>query len=81
VLAGPHTFNSASAYQAVLEAQASGRVASSTDIVALATKLFDDPGYAKSLGDAAARGAFSLGGAVEKTFEAISVLLCRHAPA
>jgi 3-deoxy-D-manno-octulosonic-acid transferase len=81
VLAGPHTFNSASAYHAVLEAQANGRVASSIDIVALATKLFDDPGYAKSLGDAAARGAFSLGGAVEKTFEAISVLLCRHAPA
>lgn len=81
VLAGPHTSNSASAYKAVFEAQGVGQVTSSTDIVALATKLFDDPAYAKALGDAAARGALSLGGAVDKTFEVVNALLCHHASA
>ena len=81
VLAGPHTSNSASAYKAVLEAQGVGRVTSSSDIAALASKLLDDSAYAKTLGDGAARGALSLGGAVEKTFEVVNTLLCRHAAA
>lgn len=81
VLAGPHIYNSASAYRAVFEAQEIGRVTSSSDIAALATRLFDDPEFAKTVGDAAARGAMSLGGAVEKTFEAVNALSCRHASA
>jgi 3-deoxy-D-manno-octulosonic-acid transferase len=81
VLAGPHTFNSASAYKAVLEAQGSGRVSSSSDIAALASRLFDEPEFARSMGDAAARGALSLGGAVEKTYAAIRTLLGDHASA
>jgi len=81
VLAGPHTFNSASAYKAVLEAQGFGRVSSSSDIASLASRLFDEPEFAKSMGDAAARGALSLGGAVEKTYAAIRTLLGDHASA
>jgi 3-deoxy-D-manno-octulosonic-acid transferase len=81
VLAGPHTFNSASAFKAVLEAQGTGRVSSSSDIVSLASRLFDESEFAKSLGDAAARGAASLGGAVEKTCAAVRTLLRDHAPA
>jgi 3-deoxy-D-manno-octulosonic-acid transferase len=81
VLAGPHTFNSASAFRAVLEAQGIGRVSSSGDIAALAARLFDEREFAKSLGDAAARGALSLGGAVEKTYSAVSTLLRNHAAA
>jgi len=81
VLAGPHTFNSASAYRAVLEAQGIGHVSSSSDIVALASRFLDEPEFAKAMGDAAARGALSLGGAVEKTYVAIGALLHDHAPA
>jgi len=81
VLAGPHIFNSASAYRAVLEAQGIGRVSSSSDIVALAARFFDEPEFAKAMGDAAMRGALTLGGAVEKTYAAVRALLHDHAPA
>ena len=81
VMAGPHTFNSASAYEAVFKAQGMGRVASSSDIVVMVQRFLSDPDSAKALGDAAARGAASLGGAVEKTFAAINALLVSHAPA
>jgi 3-deoxy-D-manno-octulosonic-acid transferase len=79
VLAGTHTFNSSSAYRAVLDAQGIGRVTTSGDIATMAKRLLDDPAHAKALGDAAARGALTLGGAVEKTFDAVSALLSRHA--
>ena len=81
VLAGSHTFNSASAYEAVFKAQGTGRVASSSDIAGAARQLIDDPARAKALGDMAARGAASLGGAVEKTYAAVNALLASHATA
>lgn len=81
VLAGPHTFNSSSAYRAVLDAQGVGRVSTSAEIATLAKKLLDDPLQARALGDAAARGALTLGGAVEKTYDVVSALLSRHATA
>lgn len=81
VLAGPHTFNSASAFRAVLEAQGMGRVSSSADIVSLASRFFSESEFVKAMGDAAARGAASLGGAVEKTYAAVRMLLRDHAPA
>jgi 3-deoxy-D-manno-octulosonic-acid transferase len=80
VLAGTHTFNSSSAYRAVLDAQGIGRVTTSGDIATLAKRLLDNPAQAKALGDAAARGALTLGGAVDKTYDAVSALLSRHAP-
>lgn len=80
VLAGTHTFNSSSAYRAVLDAQGIGRVTTSGDIATMAKRLLDNPAQAKALGDAAARGALTLGGAVDKTYDAVSALLSRHAP-
>ncbi len=64
VMAGPHTFNSVTAYAAIFAAQGLGQVQSSTDVAALAGRLFDDPDLAKSLGEAATRGASALGGAM-----------------
>ncbi|MEI9993124.1 MAG: 3-deoxy-D-manno-octulosonic acid transferase [Rhizomicrobium sp.] len=81
VLAGPHTFNSVSAYAAVFAAQGLGLVRSSTEIAALASRLFDDPVQAAALGEAAARGAASLGGAVEKTIVVVDSFLGSHASA
>jgi 3-deoxy-D-manno-octulosonic-acid transferase len=79
VLAGPHTFNSSTAYRAVLDAQGAGRVSTSADIIAIVKRFLDDPAQARAMGDAAARGAMTLGGAVEKTYEVVSALLNRHA--
>lgn len=81
VMAGPHTFNSASAFDAVLNAQGIGRVTSSREIADLTERLLDDPEQARALGNSAARGAASLGGAVEKTFATVNALLAGHAPA
>lgn len=79
VMAGPHTFNSQSAFDAVLGAQGTGRVTTSVEIAALAERLLADPNAAKALGDAAARGAATLGGAVEKTIAVVTGLLDSHA--
>ncbi|HTP75825.1 MAG TPA: 3-deoxy-D-manno-octulosonic acid transferase [Rhizomicrobium sp.] len=79
VLAGPHTYNSATAYEAIFNAQGTGRVNSSADIVGAADQLLADPARAAQLGDLAAQGAASLGGAVDKTFQAVSALLTSHA--
>jgi len=81
VLAGPHTFNSQSAFDAVLGAQGIGRVTSSVEIAALGERLLADPATARALGDAAARGAATLGGAVEKTIVVVTCLLDSHAAA
>jgi 3-deoxy-D-manno-octulosonic-acid transferase len=79
VLAGPHTENFVRAYDAILSAQGMGRVHSSSEIAAAAAALLADPARAKVLGEAAARGADTLGGAVEKTRAAIENLLASHA--
>ncbi len=80
VMAGPHTFNSASAFAAVFEAQDAGPVATASDIAAFAGRLIADPAQAKALGDAAARGAAALGGAVVKTIDVVESFLASHAP-
>jgi 3-deoxy-D-manno-octulosonic-acid transferase len=81
VMAGPHTFNSATAFAAVLGAQGLGLVHSSTEIAALAERLLGDSVAAKALGDAAARGAAHLGGAVAKTVAVVNSFLGDHATA
>jgi 3-deoxy-D-manno-octulosonic-acid transferase len=81
VLAGPHTENFTRAYDTILGAQGAGRVHSSGEIVALAGSLLADPARASATGEAAARGADILGGAVEKTRMAIESLLASHAGA
>ena len=75
VLAGPHVFNSQSAYAAIFAAQGQGLVRSSVEIAALAGRLIDNPGDAKALGEAAAKGAASLGGAVAKTIAVVDSFL------
>ncbi len=81
VLAGPHTANFTQAYNAIFAAQGMGRVASCSEIVALASGLLNDPDGARALGQAAARGAATLGGAAERTRVAIEALLASHAHA
>jgi 3-deoxy-D-manno-octulosonic-acid transferase len=81
VIAGPHTFNSATAFAAVFEAQGSGLVHSSTEIAALAGRFLEDSAAAKAFGDAAARGAARLGGAVAKTIAVVETFLADHATA
>jgi 3-deoxy-D-manno-octulosonic-acid transferase len=67
VLAGPHTANAVTAFEAILTAQGFGTVASGADIAREAARLLFDHGAAKAAGDAAARGAASLSGAVVRT--------------
>ncbi|HEX4304120.1 MAG TPA: 3-deoxy-D-manno-octulosonic acid transferase [Rhizomicrobium sp.] len=80
VLGGPHTYNSATAFAAIFAEQGLGLVRTSSDIAALAGRLLGDPAAAKALGDAAARGAAALGGAVEKTIAVVDGFLA-NAPA
>ncbi len=75
VLAGPHTFNFNSAYEAIFRAQGAGRVNTAGDIAALAGNLLEDPAKARALGQAAHTGARSLGGAVAKTIDVVEKLL------
>ena len=81
VLGGPHTYNSATAFAAIFAEQGLGLVRSSGEIVALAARLLGDAAEAKALGDAAARGAAALGGAVEKTIAIVEDFLADHAAA
>jgi 3-deoxy-D-manno-octulosonic-acid transferase len=75
VLAGSHTYNSTSAFDAILEAQGLGRVNSASEIAAVAKQLLADPDKTRALGEAAARGARALGGAVAKTIAVVNALL------
>ena len=75
VLAGPHTFNFASAYEAIFRVQEKGRVATTSEIAALAGVLLANPAAAHTLGNAAAAAAQSLSGAVAKTFDIAEKLL------
>jgi 3-deoxy-D-manno-octulosonic-acid transferase len=75
VLAGPHTSSAPRAYEAVLQAQGFGRVASSADIAREAERLLSDPAAAQSAGDAAARGAATLAGAVARTATALGTMI------
>jgi 3-deoxy-D-manno-octulosonic-acid transferase len=75
VLTGPHTFNFTTAYEAILAAQGLGLVNSTTEICTLVSKLLGDLAKTRHLGEAAAEGARSLGGAVAKTVEAVVKML------
>jgi 3-deoxy-D-manno-octulosonic-acid transferase len=77
VLAGPHTFNFTTAYEAIFRAQGTGLVHSSTEIAQIAQRLLQDPAEARRLGDAAASAVATLGGAVPETVATIEHLLAR----
>jgi len=74
VLAGPHTQSAPRAYEAVLGAQGFGHIASSIELARQAHRLLKDPAAAQAAGDAAARGAAALAGAVNRTLEALKCL-------
>jgi 3-deoxy-D-manno-octulosonic-acid transferase len=75
VLAGPHTFNFTSAYEAIFQAQGAGQVNTAGEIAALAGVLLGDHAKARALGQAAHAGAENLGGAVAKTIEIVEKML------
>jgi 3-deoxy-D-manno-octulosonic-acid transferase len=75
VLAGPNIASAPMAYEAIFAAQGFGRVGSSADIARQAARLLSDSSLAKAAGDAAARGAATLSGAVGRTADALKVLL------
>lgn len=79
VLAGPYTENFGVAYDVIFAAQGAGRVSSCAEIAAFAGQFLDDPEKARAMGEAAARGASSMGGAVEVTRAAVETLLASHA--
>lgn len=79
VLAGPYTENFGETYDTIFAAQGAGRVASCAEIAALAGQFLDDPEKARATGEAAARAAGSMGGAVEVTRAAVEALLVSHA--
>ncbi|HTT96452.1 MAG TPA: 3-deoxy-D-manno-octulosonic acid transferase [Rhizomicrobium sp.] len=81
VLAGPHTFNFTSAYDAIFRAQGLGLVRSSTEIIEIARNLLIDRDAAKTIGARAAAAAATLGGAVAKTLTAVEQLLACDARA
>jgi 3-deoxy-D-manno-octulosonic-acid transferase len=75
VLAGPNISSAPEAYRAILAAQGFGSVSSSADIAREAARLLSDAALAKAAGDAAARGAATLSGAVGRTVEALKDLI------
>ncbi|HVW72042.1 MAG TPA: 3-deoxy-D-manno-octulosonic acid transferase [Rhizomicrobium sp.] len=75
VLAGPNIASAPMAYEAIFAAQGFGKVTSSADIAREAARLLSDPRLAKDAGDAAARGAATLSGAVNRTAHALKDLL------
>jgi 3-deoxy-D-manno-octulosonic-acid transferase len=80
VIAGPHTENFTQAYEAIFAAQGEGRIHSCAEIAALAGRWYSNPEDARAAGLAAARAAGELGGALEKTRQAVESLLANAAP-
>lgn len=75
VMAGSYTDNFARAYETIFAAQGCGRVRTSSEIVAFGQRLLTYPSEASRLGAAAAGAAKSLGGALEKTLNAVEAML------
>jgi 3-deoxy-D-manno-octulosonic-acid transferase len=75
VLAGPHTFNFTTAYEAIVKAQGMGRVETAGEIAVAAGALLADPEKAQALGAKAKEGAKSLCGAVAETAALVEKML------
>ena len=75
VLAGPSRANSARAFEAVLGAQGFGDVRTAADIAREATRLLSDSAATRAAGAAAAQGAATLAGAVEKSVTVLTKIL------
>ena len=81
VIAGPHVFNSESAFKAIFDAQGMGLVRSAGEIANTAKRLLSDHELAQTLASAAAHGAATLSGAMAKTVAVVDTLLANHANA
>ena len=81
VIAGPHVFNSESAFKAIFDAQGMGLVRSAGEIANTAKRLLSDHDLAQMLASAAAQGAATLSGAMAKTIAVVDGLLAKHANA
>lgn len=79
VMAGPYTENFAEAYNSIFAAQGCGRVLSCAEIVAVAHRWLNDAAEARATGAAASHAAALLGGALERTRQAIEALLAHAA--
>ncbi len=75
VLAGPHTENFSQTYEAIFTVQGAGLVSSCAEIANLAARLIANPAETRTMGEGASHAADLLGGAVNKTLEAITPLL------
>lgn len=81
VIAGPHTFNFTTAYEAIFRMQGTGLVHSSGEIAQIARRLLTDAAEARRLSAAAMTAADTLGGAVAKTVTIVEQLLSQNARA
>ncbi len=81
VMAGEHTENFKTAYQAIFTAQGGGRVHGCADIAATAQRLLTDPDLLRHWREGASRAAGELGGAVQKTLAVVAQMLASHAAA
>ncbi len=81
VMAGPHTENFRTPYEAIFAAQGGGRVNGCADIAATAERLLTDSELLRHWREGAARAAGELGGAVQKTLVLVAQMLASHAAA
>ncbi len=81
IVTGPHTENFGESFRAILAAQGEGCVHTADELAGLALRLLQDPSRAQRLGAAAKATAASLGGALDRTQDAVELLLAPHARA
>lgn len=81
VVTGPHTGNFSESFRVILGAQGEGCVHTADELAALVLRLLKDPAHAALLGAAAKAASATLGGALERTHEAVETLLASHARA
>jgi 3-deoxy-D-manno-octulosonic-acid transferase len=75
ILSGPHTFNFAETYEVLQRYEGCKLVANPDDLAAALKALFDDPAQAAEMKRRAAAAIGTLGGALDKTLEALAPYL------
>jgi len=79
VVTGPHTHNFEDIFRVLLEAQGEGRAQTTEELHALVSRLIDDPGLARRLGEKVRAAADALAGALKDSIDTAEALLARHA--
>jgi 3-deoxy-D-manno-octulosonic-acid transferase len=75
VLSGPHTFNFAETYSVLQRYDGLKLVSGPEDLAAALRRLFDNPAAAEAMRERAAAAIATLGGALEKTLQALAPYL------